>query len=115
LFALVIGLFSSWPPYRHLAANQALIKLSFSHTGKPVSDCAAQSPEQLAKLPPNMRAPVRCHRVQVAAGAHRIAVRLTDDVRSAGFNHVREATVTLRPAQILVIDFDTSTQEITLK
>ena len=148
----MIGVFSQWPPYRHLAADQALIKLSFSHTGKPVSDCRVQTPEELAKLPPNMRAPVRCprerspivveldvdgvaalrhsakpsglskdgassvyHRLQVGAGVHRVAVRLNDDVRSAGFEHQREATVTLKPAQILVIDFDTSTQKITLQ
>ena len=152
LFAALIGVFSSWPTYRHLASDQALIKLSFSHTGKPVSDCARQTPEQLAKLPPNMRAPVRCprerspivveldvdgtpalrhsakptglskdgassvyHRLQVDAGTHRVAVRLRDDVRSTGFAHVREETVTLQPAQILVIDFDTATQLITLE
>ena len=152
LFALVIGVFSRWPPYRHLASGQALIKLSFSHTGKPVADCKLQSVEELAKLPPNMRAPLRCprerspvvveldvdgatvvrhaakpsglskdgasslyHRVPVGAGTHQVAVRLKDDVRSTGFNHVREATVTLRPAQILVIDFDPSTQTITLQ
>jgi hypothetical protein len=40
---------------------------------------------------------------------------LKDDARSAGFDHLREATVTLKPAQILVIDFDTSTQKITLQ
>jgi hypothetical protein len=61
-FALAIGVFSSWPPYRHLAPDQALIKLSFSHTGKPVSECKAQTPEELAKLPPNMRAPMKCPR-----------------------------------------------------
>jgi hypothetical protein len=152
LFAAVIGVFSSWPPYRHLASDQSLIKLSFSHTGKPVSDCHSQTPEELAKLPPNMRAPVRCprersaiiveldvdgapvyrhaaepsglskdgassvyHRLQVGAGAHRVAVRLKDDVRSGGFDHQREDTVTLKPAQILVIDFDTATQKITLQ
>jgi hypothetical protein len=152
LFALFIGVFSGWPPYRHMAADQALIKLSFSHTGKPVADCATQTPEQLAKLPPNMRAPVRCprerspivveldvdgkavvrhsakpsglskdgassvyHRVQVDAGTHRMAVRLKDDVRSTGFDHVVETSVLLKPAQILVIDFDTSTQRITLQ
>lgn len=152
LFALIIGVFSSWPPYRHLASDQALIKLSFSHTGKPVADCLRQSPEELAKLPPNMRAPVRCgrerspivveldvdgapavrhsaqpsglskdgassvyQRIQVGAGAHNIVVRLKDDARSAGFDHVREARVTLKPAQIVVIDFDTSTQKITLQ
>ena len=49
------------------------------------------------------------------AEQHRVAVRMKDDARSAGFDHVREATVMLAPAQILVIDFDTATQEITLQ
>lgn len=152
LFALVIGVFSRWPPYRHLASDQSLIKISFSHTGKPVSECLSQTPEELAKLPPNMRAPKRCprerspivveldidgapayqhtakpsglskdgassvyHRLALGAGVHRVAVRMKDDVRSPGFNHVREETVTLRPAQILVIDFDTAAQKITLQ
>jgi hypothetical protein len=152
LFAAVIGVFSGWPTYRHLAGDQSLVKLSFSHTGKPISDCRQQTPEELAKLPPNMRAPVRCprerspivveldvdgvlayrhsarpsglsrdgassvyHRLVLDAGQHRVAVRMKDDARSAGFDHVREATVMLAPAQILVIDFDTATQEITLQ
>jgi hypothetical protein len=62
LFALAIGIFSHWPPYRHLAADLALIKLSLVHTGKPVGDCRTLSPEELAKLPPNMRAPLQCPR-----------------------------------------------------
>ena len=152
LFALIIGVFSSWPPYRHLAADQAMIKLSFNQQGKPVSECHRATPQELAKLPPNMRAPVRCprerspivveldvdgapalrhvarpsglskdgassvyHRVALPAGAHRVTVRLKDDARSSGFNHVRDETVTLAPAQILVIDFDTATQKITLQ
>ena len=152
LFALVIGVFSSWPPYRHLAADQALIKLSFNHQGKPVSACRDATPEELAKLPPNMRAPRICprerspitveldldgagvlrhvaipsglsrdgtsayyHRMQVAAGPHRLVVRLKDDVRSPGVDYVREASVTLEPAQILVIDFDPGKGGITLQ
>jgi hypothetical protein len=62
LFALIIGYFSSSPPYRHLPADQALIKLSFSHEGKPVSACRPRSAEELAKLAPNMRAPMDCPR-----------------------------------------------------
>ncbi len=61
-FAAFIALFSNWPEYRHLADDEALIKISFVHTGKPVSDCVQQSAEELAKLPPNMRAPTRCPR-----------------------------------------------------
>lgn len=152
LFALAIGVFSRWPPYQHLPPDQALIKLSFSHQGKPVADCRKPSAEELAKLPPNMRAPVVCprerspitveleldgapvlrhvalpsglsrdgasayyHRMPVAAGPHRLVVRLKDDVRSAGFDFVREASVTLKPAQILVIDFDPAQGGITLQ
>lgn len=143
VFALLIGVFSHWPPYRHLAADQALIKLSFSHHGQRVSACRQLGAEELAKLPPNMRAPTQCprerapvvveldidgrqvvrrvagpsglskdgassvyHRVEVAAGEHRIAVRLKDSAGGAGFDYQREATVRLAPARILVIDFD---------
>jgi hypothetical protein len=62
LFALLIGLFSRWPPYRHLAEDQSLIKLSFSHHGRHVSACKVQSAAELARLPPNMRAPSICPR-----------------------------------------------------
>jgi hypothetical protein len=48
--------------YRHLASDQALIKLSFTRVGKPVGDCRKLSAEELAKLPPNMRAPTVCPR-----------------------------------------------------
>ena len=152
LFALVIGVFSQWPPYRHLAADQALIKVSFSHHGKPVSDCRPLTAAELAKLPPNMRAPVKCprerspvtvevdlggtrvlravakpsglsrdgasavyRRLQVTAGEQRIAVRLKDDARSPGFDYQREQVVMLKPAQILVIDFDSEKGAITLQ
>ena len=62
LFALIIGYFSSSPPYRHLPADQALIKLSFSHEGQLVASCRQRSAQELEKLPPNMRAPMDCPR-----------------------------------------------------
>ncbi|MEO8081723.1 MAG: hypothetical protein ABI641_14415 [Caldimonas sp.] len=152
LFALVIGVFSAWPAYRHLAVGQALIKVSFNHQGKPVSECREATPEELAKLPRNMRAPRICprerspitveldldgdravhqvaqpsglsrdgasayyRRIEVPAGSHRIVVRIKDDVRSPGFDYVREASVTLAPAQILVVDFDPNKGGISLQ
>jgi len=62
LLALIIGFFSGSPPYRHLPADQALIKLSFSHEGKLVAACRPRTAEELAKLAPNMRAPMDCPR-----------------------------------------------------
>lgn len=45
-------------------------------------------------------------RIELPAGEHRIAVRMNDNEREPGFKHVKEATVTLKPAQVLVIDFN---------
>lgn len=152
LFALAIGVFSQWPPYRHLGGKQALIKLSFSHVGKPVGDCRKRSAEELAQLPPNMRAPLACprerspvtvkvdiggvnvldrsapptglsrdgassmyERLVVPAGEQHIAVRLSDDVRAREAAYRREATVTLVPGQVLVIDFDAAKGGITFQ
>lgn len=152
LFAAVIGVFSHWPVYQHLPADQALIKVSFSHTGKPLGECRKLGEAELARLPPNMRAPMSCprerspvtveldiggrpalrrtaapsglsrdgasavyQRLVVPAGEQRIAVRLNDDARGAGFAYQREAVVRLAPAQVLVIDFDATRGGITLK
>lgn len=61
-FALFVGVFSTWPQYHHLPADHALIKVSFTHHGQLVSECSKRSPEELEKLPPNMRAPMNCPR-----------------------------------------------------
>ncbi len=152
LFAVIIGVFSTWPPYHYLDDDQALIKLSFNHQGQVVADCREVSAEELAKLKPTMRKTQICprerspitveldidgksvlhhvaqpsglsrdgasttyHRLVVPAGTHTLVVRLKDNVRSAGFDHERKATVTLKPAQILVIDYDPGKGGITLK
>ena len=152
LFAVIIGVFSTWPPYHYLSGDQAIIKLSFNHQGQIVADCREVSAEELAKLKPTMRKTRICprerspitveldidgtmvlrdvaepsglsrdgssttyHRLQVPAGDHKLVVRLKDDVRSAGFNHERKGTVTLKPAQILVIDFEPGEGGITFK
>jgi len=142
LFALIIGYFSTQPSYRHMAPDRALIKLSFSHQAQLVADCRKRTPEELAKLPPNMRAPMECarerspvkvqlsldgtplydgvaqpsglsrdgastlyRRFEIPAGEHKLAVKMNDNVRLADFNYVKEEKVTLKPAQILVVDF----------
>jgi len=151
VFAVVIGVFSGWPSYSALPADQAMLKVSFIHHGQRVADCRPFTAEELAKLAPNMRTPMKCgrerspvtievdldgvniyrqvaapsglsrdgassvyHRLELPAGEHRIAVRLKDSAAPGPFNYTRDATVTLRPAQILVIDFDAEKGGITL-
>lgn len=151
LFAVTIGVFANWPVYHPLAAGQAVIKVSFIHHGQRVAPCRKLTAEELAKLPPNMRNPMKCererapvtievdldgqrvyahvapptgfardgastvyHRMQAAAGTHRIAVRLKDAVGADAPVYTREAQIKLEPAQVLVIDFDAEKREITL-
>lgn len=61
-FMALVGYFSTGPAYRHLDPGEALVRLSFSHAGSRVSECRKRTPEELAKLPPNMRAPLDCPR-----------------------------------------------------
>ena len=51
LFVGTIGYFSSFPAYTHLAADETVIKLSFSHAGQLKEACRKRTPEELAKLP----------------------------------------------------------------
>ncbi len=155
LYAAFVGflaLFSHWPAYRHLDDDDALIKLSIVHLGARLRACVEQTAEELARLPPNMRAPSRCPRERaplavevdvdgepllrqtakpgglssdgsasmysrrvIDAGEHHVAVRLRDSAREDGFDYERELTVSLQPAQILVIDFDSEAREITIR
>lgn len=150
LFVAFIGVFSQWPSWQVLPPGQAVLKVSFIHHGQRVAPCRPYTPEELAKLPPQMRAPLKCERerapvlievdvdgvtvvkheappaglsrdgastvyrrLAVPAGEHRIAVRLKDGT-GAGFDHVRETTLRLKEAQVLVIDFDPQKGGITL-
>jgi len=65
-FVAVIGYFSTAPRYVHLPTDEALIKLSFSHAGERKEPCRDRTPEELAKLAPNMRAQTVCPRERAA-------------------------------------------------
>ncbi len=140
-FAAFVGTFATWPRYRQIPDDTALIKLSMSHLGG--RECRQRTADELAKLPPNMRAPMDCprgrsdiriqlemdgkplfetvmhptglsrdgvstvyRRFEVKAGTYRLAARMNDNLVKPDFNHVKEAEVTLRPGQVLVVDFN---------
>lgn len=62
VFGALIGYFSSAPVYTHADPELALIKLSFSHAGRPIRECRRLTPEEIAGLAPNMRRPLDCPR-----------------------------------------------------
>jgi hypothetical protein len=64
LFALVVGYFSTSPPYRLLEDGQGLLRLSLRHPGQLLVECRHRSAEELAKMPPNMRVSADCPRAR---------------------------------------------------
>jgi hypothetical protein len=59
--AALVGYFADSPAYTWFPADKALIKLSLIHGGtRP--ECRKRTPEELAKLAPNMRRPLLCPR-----------------------------------------------------
>lgn len=54
-------------------------------------------------------------RFDVAAGQHRIAVRFKDSQKATGYTDQLEETITLAPAQVLVIDYNADQGGIVLK
>lgn len=140
-FAAFIGYFATSPTYRQISDDTALIKLSINHLGD--RECRKRTPEELERLPRNMRAPMECprersnitleveidgqpalrtvmhptgiakdgiatvyKRFEVKAGEHLLSVKMNDNVAKPGFKFVKEEKVTLKPAQVLVIDFN---------
>lgn len=140
---LCVGAFANGPTYRSLGADQAVLKLSFSHPGQPKGECRMRTPEELAALPQQLRQPRICprerlpvtvelrvdgqlvhsqvvqpaglsrdgsatvyRRFAVPAGRHVLSAALRDSARADGFDYANAAELTLAPAQVLTVDFD---------
>jgi len=58
----LIGYFSTAPRFAVIAADQALLRVSLIHAAERKQECRKRTPEELAKLPPNMRAALDCPR-----------------------------------------------------
>lgn len=61
-FAAVLGYFSSGPAYRLRGDNEAVIKLSFTHSAHLSQPCRERTAAELATLAPNMRTKMDCPR-----------------------------------------------------
>jgi hypothetical protein len=57
-----IGYFATAPAYAPFDATLAQIKVSFRHSGVPKVECRRLTPEEIAKLAPNMRHTLDCAR-----------------------------------------------------
>jgi len=62
VFMALIWYFSTSPPIRVLAEDQAMVTLAFGHAGELREPCRKVSAEELAKLAPNMRKLEECPR-----------------------------------------------------
>jgi hypothetical protein len=64
-FAVVIGWLSIMPPFHYASADMATIKLSLSHATDRIVPCVKLTPEEIAKLAPNMRRTLSCERARL--------------------------------------------------
>lgn len=89
-FAAVLGLFSAWPGYRYSEPGMAQVKLSLNHPGQRVEACRKRTREDLAKLPPNMRATMACSRERWPVALELIMdgkVVFAGEAAAAGLHH----------------------------
>ncbi|MFO1109340.1 MAG: hypothetical protein U1E61_09175 [Bradyrhizobium sp.] len=77
LFAGVAAL-SDWPRYGQIQQGSGVVMLSFVHSADRKGECRRLTPEEIAKLPPNMRRVQDCPR-----GRRAVYVELDVDGRSA--------------------------------
>jgi hypothetical protein len=61
LFAAVAS-FASWPVYRQTPRGSAVVMLTFVHRADRKSECRRLTPQEIQKLPPNMRRVEECPR-----------------------------------------------------
>ena len=71
-FAVILALFAAvavlanWPVYRQIPDDAGVVVLTFVHGADRKGECRRLSPEEIAKLPPNMRRAQDCPRVRRA-------------------------------------------------
>jgi hypothetical protein len=92
----LIGYFSTQPRFSVLEPGQALVRLSFIHAAERKEACRNRTPEELAKLPPNMRAAQDCPRERAPVMVELEVdgqVVLRREVQPAGLKRDGNATV----------------------
>jgi hypothetical protein len=69
-FAVIAALFAGvaaladWPTYRRTPPDTGIVMLSFVHSADRRAECRRLTPEEIAKLPPNMRRVQDCPRAR---------------------------------------------------
>lgn len=59
-----VAMLSSWPRWRQIPENSGVMMLTFVHGADRKGECRRLSPEEIAKLPPNMRRVQDCPRIR---------------------------------------------------
>ncbi|HTM73880.1 MAG TPA: hypothetical protein VL198_11675 [Pseudolabrys sp.] len=61
---VAVAAFSDWPVYRQIPHGSAVVMLSFVHGADRKAECRRLTPEEIQKLPPNMRRVQECPRAR---------------------------------------------------
>jgi hypothetical protein len=97
LFAAVAWL-SDHPAYRQIPEGSAVMLLTFVHGADRRGECRRLSPEEIARLPPNMRRVQDCPRV-------RRSIYVELDIDGRNLYRASLAPTGVAPEQLFVIDY----------
>lgn len=95
-FVALLGYFATAPAYHPIEPDTAVIKLSFVHVGQRKVECRKMSPEEVARLAPNMRLTLDCPRERLPVIVEleldgKLLVRR--ELAASGLSHDRASSV----------------------
>ena len=95
-FVALIAFFATAPVYFPVGPDAAMLKLSFIHVGQRKVECRTMSPEEIARLPPNMRLTLDCPRERLPLLVELEldgALLLRRELTASGLSHDRASNI----------------------
>ena len=95
-FAALLGYFATAPAYSPIEPDAAVLKLSFIHVGQRKVECRKMSPDEIARLPPNMRLTLDCPRERLPVLVELELdgkLLLRREIKASGLSHDRASSI----------------------
>jgi hypothetical protein len=95
-FIALLGFFATAPAYSPIDPDAAMIKLSFIHVGQRRVECRKLSPDEIARLPPNMRLTLDCPRERLPVFIELELdgkLLLRREIKASGLSHDRASSI----------------------
>ena len=95
-FIALLGYFATAPAYNPIDPDAAMLKLSFMHVGQRKGECRKMSPDEIARLAPNMRLTLDCPRERLPVLVELELdgkLLLRREIAASGLSHDRASSI----------------------